>query len=96
MLYLSQILNFKRKNSDMLIYIRKELKSKKFLKKNQFSYIKRDIFFRSIGLLTYLGVANFRVTLRDCEQIFLKKATIYENDMNFYFLFFVVFFFSLS
>ena len=31
---------------------------------------------------TSLGVANFRVTLPDRAQIFLKKATIYVNDMT--------------
>ena len=36
-------------------------------------------------MFTSLGVANFRVTLRDRAQIFLKKATIYENDMTHFF-----------
>ena len=40
--------------------------------------------FRPTGVLTSLGVAIFRVTLRDHAQIFLKKATIYENDMTQY------------
>ena len=45
--------------------------------------------FRPTGVLTSLGVAIFRVTLRDHAQIFLKKATIYENDMTQYvFIFF--------
>ena len=32
-----------------------------------------------------LGVATFRVTLGDRAQILLKKATIYENDVTYYF-----------
>ena len=36
-------------------------------------------------MLTFLGVANFRVILRDREQIFLKKATICVNDMTLFF-----------
>ena len=43
-------------------------------------------------MFTSLGVANFRVTLRDRPQIFLKEATIYENDITLFF--FVVFSFS--
>ena len=38
-------------------------------------------------MFTSLGVANFRFTLRDRAQIFLKNATIYENDMTHFFLF---------
>ena len=37
-------------------------------------------------MFTSLSVANFRVTLRDCAQVFLKKATIYKNDMTHFFL----------
>ena len=33
-------------------------------------------------MFTALGVAIFRVTLCDCAQIFVKKATIYENYMT--------------
>ena len=36
--------------------------------------------FWRVGVFTSLGVAIFWVTLRDRAQIFLKKATIYEND----------------
>ena len=36
-------------------------------------------------MFTSLGMANFRVTLRDHAQIFLKKTTIYENDMTHFF-----------
>ena len=32
-------------------------------------------------------MANFRVTLCDHPQIFLKEATIYENEMTHLFLF---------
>ena len=32
-------------------------------------------------------MANFRVALRDRAEIFLKKATIYENDMTHFFFF---------
>ena len=38
-------------------------------------------------MFTSLGVANFRVTLCNRAQIFLKKATIYENDMTLFFFF---------
>ena len=55
--YISQILNFNGKYSDMAIY-------------------------KTLEKFTSLGVAIFRVTLRDRTQIFLKKATIYENDMT--------------
>ena len=37
-------------------------------------------------MFTSLGVANFRVILRDRAEIFLKKATTYENDMTHFFL----------
>ena len=40
------------------------------------------IFFQPIEALTSLDVATFRITLRGCAQIFVKKATIYENDMT--------------
>ena len=35
-----------------------------------------------MGVFTSLDVVIFRVTLCDRAQIFLKKATIYENDMT--------------
>ena len=38
-------------------------------------------------MLTSLSVIIFSVTLRDRGQIFLKKATIHENDMTQFFLF---------
>ena len=44
-------------------------------KESIFLYSKRKIFFRRIGVFTSLGVAIFRVTLRDRAQIFLKKIT---------------------
>ena len=49
-------------------------------KESIFLYSKRKIFIRPIGMLTSLGVAIFRVTLRDRAQIFLKKATVRKND----------------
>ena len=39
-------------------------------------------FFRPIRVFTSLGVVTFRVTLRDRAHIFVKKTTIYENDMS--------------
>ena len=33
-------------------------------------------------MLTSLGAATFRVTLREGTQIFVEMATIYENDMS--------------
>ena len=33
-------------------------------------------------MLTSLGVAFFRATLRDRAQTFVKKTIIYENDMT--------------
>ena len=45
------------------------------------------IFFRRIGVFTSLGVAIFRVTLRDRAQIFLKNATVYESDDSIFFHF---------
>ena len=86
MLYMSQILNFNRKHSDMPIYIkiRKESNSKNFN-----SYIQRGNFFRPIGVFTALGVADFRVTLLDRAQIFLKKAKIYVNVMTLFFVHFL-------
>ena len=39
-------------------------------------------FFRPIGVFTFSGVAIFTVTLLDPAQIFVKKATIYKNDMT--------------
>ena len=36
-------------------------------------------------MFTSLGVTKFRVILHDRAQIFLKKATIYVNDMTFFF-----------
>ena len=42
-------------------------------------------------MFTSLGVTNFRVTLSDRAQIFLKKAIIYENDMTHSFFFFFLF-----
>ena len=35
-----------------------------------------------MGAFISLGVVIFRVTLSDRAQIFVKKATIYENAMN--------------
>ena len=80
MLYMSQILNFNRKHSDMPIYIkiRKESNSKNFN-----SYIQRGNFFRPIGVFTALGVADFRA------QIFLKKAKIYVNVRTLFFVHFL-------
>ena len=57
-------------------------------KESLFLYSKRKIFIRPIGMPTSLGVAIFRVTLRDRAQIFLKKAAIYENDDSTCFHFF--------
>ena len=81
-LYISQIINFNEEHSNMPIY--KTLEKSWILnilrKESIFLYSKRKNFFRRIGVFTSLGVAIFRVTLRDRAQIFLKKATIYEND----------------
>ena len=41
-----------------------------------FLYSKRPFFFRRIGVFTSLDVAIFRVTLRDCAQIFLKGSNL--------------------
>ena len=40
------------------------------------------VMYKTLEKFTSLGVAIFRVTLRDRTQIFLKKATVYENDMT--------------
>ena len=81
-LYISQIINFNEEHSNMPIS--KTLEKSWILnilrKESIFLYSKRKNFFRRIGVFTSLGVAIFRVTLRDRAQIFLKKATIYEND----------------
>ena len=64
---------------------RKELNSKKFKKRIYFPILKETqptSFFRTIGVFTSLGVAMFRVTLRDHSGIFVKMATNYENDMT--------------
>ena len=64
-------------------HIRKELNSKHFWKRMiYFPILKATIFFWAIRVFTSLGVAIFRVTLCDCALTFLKKATIYENDMT--------------
>ena len=42
-----------------------------------FLILKEKTFFRPVGVFHSLGVAIFRVTLRDRAQIFLQKATIY-------------------
>ena len=80
--YISQIINFNEEHSNMPIS--KTLEKSWILnilrKESIFLYSKRKNFFRRIGVFTSLGVAIFRVTLRDRAQIFLKKATIYEND----------------
>ena len=76
--YISQIINFNEEHSNMPIS--KTLNSKYFKKRIHFSRLKEKFFFRLIGVFTSLGVAIFWVTLRDRAQIFLKKATIYEND----------------
>ena len=83
-LYISQILNFNEKHSDMpnKQNFRKELNSKIFKKR---SYTQTDTtynFFRAIGLFMSLGVAIFRVTLCDPAQTFVKEATIYKNDLT--------------
>ena len=56
----------------------------KINKRIHFPILKETIIFRPTGVLTSLDVAIFRITLRDRAQIFLKKATIYENDMTQY------------
>ena len=81
-LYISHILKFNKEHSNMPIY--KTLEKSWILhilrKESIFLYSKRKIFIRRVGVFTSLGVAIFRVTLRDHTQIFLKKAIIYEND----------------
>ena len=57
------------------------MNSKNFKKRINFPIFKETFFFGPTGVFTSLGVANFRVTLRDRVQIFLKKGTIHENDM---------------
>ena len=47
-----------------------------------FLILKEKTFFRPVGVFHSLGVAIFRVTLRDRAQIFLQKATIYKNDVT--------------
>ena len=64
------------------IKLQKRVEFEKFFKKDSFSYTQRDNFFRPIGVFASLGVAIFRVTLRDRAQIFLEKTTIYENGMT--------------
>ena len=80
-MYISQILNFKQEHSNMPIY--KTLEKSWILnilrKESIFLYLK-IFFFRGIAVFTSLGVAIFRVILRDCAQIFLKNTTIYEKD----------------
>ena len=52
---------------------------------NPFSYTQTDTtynFFLPIGVFTSSDVSIFRVNLRDPAQIFVKKATIYKNDMT--------------
>ena len=57
---------------------------------SDYTYIQRDNFFQPIRMFTSLSVTNFSVTLCGSAQIFLKKATIYENDMtHFFFSFFL-------
>ena len=46
-----------------------------------FLYLKRQIFSTYRGSY-FLGVAIVRVSLNDRAQIFVKKATVYENDMT--------------
>ena len=58
------------------INFKKEVNSKNFKERIDFPILKKKIFFRPIRVFTSLGVAIFRVTLRDRSQIFLKKATI--------------------
>ena len=81
-LYISQIINFNEEHSNMPIG--KTLEKSWILnilrKESILLYSKRKNFFQRIGVFTSLGVAIFWVTLRDRAQIFLKKATIYEND----------------
>ena len=73
-LYISQIPNFNREYSNMSLY--------KTLKKNWIRH------FLPIGVFTSLGVAIFRVTLCSRALIFVKKATICENDVaQFVFIF---------
>ena len=88
MLYISQIQNFSRKHSDMLIYktLEKSWILKTLRKESIFLHSKRHFFSTYRGVY-FFSVANFRVTLRDRAHIFLKKATIYENDRMWYTIF---------
>ena len=53
-----------------------------------FPRLNLQFFFRPIGVFTSLGAAIFRVTLCGRTQVFVKKATTYENDMtHFVFIF---------
>ena len=82
MLYISQILNFNVEHSDMPIYKTLELNSKNFKKRIHSPILKQTqptIFFDLLGCLLpqvwqFLGLLYV-------TQIFVKKATIYENDM---------------
>ena len=62
----------------------KQLNSKNFKKRIDFPILTetQPTIFGLIGLFTSLGVAFFRVTLHDLAEMFVKKATIYENDMT--------------
>ena len=65
---------------------RKESNRKKFKKRIHFVYSKRhnlqrDTSFRGVYFLR-LGMAIFRVILRDSAQILVKKTTIYKHDMT--------------
>ena len=58
--------------------------SQNFKKRIHFPILKQTqpkSFFRPIGVFTSLGVAIFKVTLRDGAQIFGQKGAICENDM---------------
>ena len=92
-LHISQIPNFNREQSYMPIYktLGKSSILKILKKESTFLHSRRhklQFFFWFIGVFTFLGVAIFRVTLHDPAQIFVKKATIYENGMyQFVFIF---------
>ena len=87
-LYISQIPNFNGEHTDTLIWktLEKSQIVKKLRKEFIFVYSKRhnlqrDTSFRGVYFLR-LGMAIFRVILRDSAQILVKKTTIYKHDMT--------------
>ena len=95
-LHISQIPNFGGDHSDKPIY--KTLEKSWILTSLRKEYIFVNskghslpfcLTYRGVLLLIRLGIAIFRVTLRDRTQVFVKKTIIYEDDVTkFVFIFF--------